>query len=114
MPPDFYGVLGVAPTASAAEIKAAYRRAAKATHPDLNGGGDGADDGLAFKAVAQAYEVLSDAHARYVYDQSLAGGSGGGDGGGGSGGGGMDDFAERWAWRATCVCGAACALTRWR
>jgi molecular chaperone DnaJ len=60
-----YQVLEVTPTASAAVIKAAYRRLAKALHPDRNGD-------VGHEAIARlnvAYEVLSDPLARRVYDQ---------------------------------------------
>ncbi|MDO2932765.1 DnaJ domain-containing protein [Paeniglutamicibacter sulfureus] len=59
-----YEVLGVAPTASATEIKSAYRKAARLTHPDH--GGDARD----FAAVTLAYETLIDPAARTRYDRS--------------------------------------------
>lgn len=59
-----YQVLGVAPTASATEIKSAYRRAARLTHPDH--GGDARD----FARVTLAYETLIDPAARTRYDRS--------------------------------------------
>ncbi|GAA3321317.1 J domain-containing protein [Paeniglutamicibacter sulfureus] len=59
-----YEVLGVAPTASATEIKSAYRKAARLTHPDH--GGDARD----FAAVTLAYETLIDSAARTRYDRS--------------------------------------------
>ena len=96
----FYEVLGVEPTATASELKAAYRRAAKATHPDLNPQhADAAGDGdAAFKLVARAYEVLSDASQRAHYDHSRR--SPGGPSG-------LDDFAATWAWRSQCAPAAA-------
>lgn len=90
---DLYDVLGVAPTASAAEIKKAYRVKAKETHPDLNASVGGADADVAFKRVAQAYEVLRDPHSRALYDLDRRAPSAGG----------VDDFASVWAWRAECV-----------
>lgn len=59
-----YEVLGVAPTASATEIKSAYRKAARLTHPDH--GGDARD----FAAVTLAYETLIEPAARTRYDRS--------------------------------------------
>lgn len=60
---DHYDTLGVQRDASPAEIKAAYRRAANANHPDKHGG-----DGKAMAQVNAAYEVLSDAERRAQYD----------------------------------------------
>lgn len=61
-----YDVLGVAPTASPAEIQSAYRKLAKKLHPDLNPGDPGAED--RFKEVAGAYDLLSDADKRKRFD----------------------------------------------
>lgn len=61
---DHYEVLGVARDATAAEIKAAYRRLAKGNHPDVVGG-DGAER---MAAINVAYEVLSDPARRSHYD----------------------------------------------
>ena len=63
-----YDSLGVSRTATAEEIKAAYRKLVKRSHPD--GGGTG---GL-FKTVQEAYEVLIDPVRRAEYDDQLAGG----------------------------------------
>lgn len=60
-----YEVLGVAADAGAAEIKAAYRRLAQEHHPDREGG-----DAEKFKAVKEAYELLSDPVRRKLYDDS--------------------------------------------
>jgi DnaJ-class molecular chaperone len=61
-----YEVLGVAPTASAADIQTAYRKLAKKLHPDLNPGDKAAED--KFKEVAGAYDLLSDAEKRKRFD----------------------------------------------
>lgn len=59
----FYEVLGVPKTATAAEIKKAYRKLALKNHPDKGG------DPELFKTITVAYEVLSDPEKREVYDQ---------------------------------------------
>lgn len=64
---DYYGVLGVAKTASQDEIKAAYRKLALKYHPDRNPNNKAAEE--KFKEAAQAYEVLSDSQKRSHYDQ---------------------------------------------
>ncbi len=77
---DFYSVLGVQRTASAKEIKKAYRKLAQEFHPDTNAGDDAAE--TRFKEVSEAYEVLGDDKKRAEYDQlqrmgPTAGGFGG-------------------------------------
>jgi DnaJ-class molecular chaperone len=61
-----YEVLGVAPTASSAEIQKAYRKLAKELHPDLNPGDKSAEE--KFKEVAGAYDLLGDAEKRKRFD----------------------------------------------
>ena len=99
---DYYEVLGVSKTATADEIKKAYRKKAIKYHPDKNPGDKEAEE--KFKEAAEAYDVLSDEQKRQRYDQfghaafSGAGGGGGYGGFGGFGGGGfsmnMDDIFE--------------------
>ncbi len=68
--PDLYQLLGVAPDASAGQIALAWRRRARAEHPDARP----ADTGAAarFRALAEAYQVLSDPVRRAAYDRALA------------------------------------------
>lgn len=63
---DYYQILGVAKTASADEIKKAYRKLALQYHPDRNKTKEGEQK---FKEVTKAYEVLSDPQKRQTYDQ---------------------------------------------
>jgi len=64
---DYYEVLGVAKTATADEIKKAYRKLAIQYHPDKNPGNKEAEE--KFKEATEAYEVLIDDKKRSVYDQ---------------------------------------------
>jgi curved DNA-binding protein len=68
---DYYGILGVEPSAGEAEIKTAYRRLARKYHPDVSKE-KGAEE--KFKAVNEAYEALRDPQKRAAYDQLRAGG----------------------------------------
>lgn len=105
MPPvaDLYKVLGVPENADAAAIKKAFRSQAKECHPDTHPGDKKAED--RFKALSQAYDILSDTEKRRRYDamrQSPFGGEGDGggqgqgpwQGGGGAGAGSIDDLFE--------------------
>ena len=87
---DFYRELGVSSDATADEIKKAYRKLAKENHPDANSGNAQAEQ--KFKAVSEAYGVLSDASKRKEYDEArrLFGGGGGFNFPGGGGAGGFD------------------------
>ncbi|MDD4870722.1 MAG: molecular chaperone DnaJ [Kiritimatiellae bacterium] len=64
---DYYELLGVGRTASADEIKKAYRKMAMKYHPDKNPGDAAAE--ARFKEISEAYEVLSDANKRQQYDR---------------------------------------------
>jgi molecular chaperone DnaJ len=87
---DYYDVLGVSKSASADEIKKAYRKVAMKYHPDKNPGDKEAEE--KFKEAAEAYEVLSDANKKAQYDRFGHAGMRSGPGGGGPGGMNMDDI----------------------
>jgi len=90
---DYYEVLEVSKSASADEIKKAYRKMAIKYHPDKNPGDKDAED--KFKEAAEAYEVLSDDNKKARYDQyghAGVGGAGGFGGGGFGGGMNMEDI----------------------
>src|SRR3954447_15210506 len=82
---DFYAELGVSKKATPAEIKKAYRKLARANHPDSNPGDNAKHE--KFKAVAEAYDVVGDEEKRKKYDEVRELYGGGGFGGGGAGGG---------------------------
>lgn len=89
MAEDYYKLLGVEKSASAEEIKKAYRKQAMKYHPDRNPGDKEAEE--KFKKVSNAYEVLSDPQKRATYDQY---GAAAFENGGMGGMGGMGGFRD--------------------
>lgn len=90
---DYYEILGVSKTASADELKKAYRKQALEWHPDRNKTAGAADR---FKQINKAYEVLADTNKRAMYDQLGPDGferSGGGRASQGAGGYGQGPFS---------------------
>src|SRR5215475_4043650 len=64
---DYYETLGVPRQVSADDIRKSYRKLARKYHPDLNPGDKSAEE--RFKNVQEAYDILSDAKKRQMYDQ---------------------------------------------
>ena len=64
---DYYGLLGIKKTASAEDIRKAFRKLARKYHPDVNPGDKSAEE--KFKQISEANDVLSDPKKRKVYDQ---------------------------------------------
>jgi molecular chaperone DnaJ len=105
---DYYGILGVKMTASADEIRKAFRKLARKYHPDVNPGDKSAEE--KFKTLSEANDVLSDPKKRKIYDQigfysdnidsataeayARGGGQAGGGFGGGAGGGGTRTYTQ--------------------
>jgi molecular chaperone DnaJ len=103
---DYYAILGVKKSASAEDIRKAFRKLARKYHPDVNPGDKGAEE--KFKQLSEANDVLSDPKKRKIYDQvgfysdnidaataeayARAGGGPGGQGGPGFGAGGFGGF----------------------
>lgn len=90
MKKDYYEILKISKSASADEIKKAYRKKAIKYHPDKNPGDHEAEEN--FKAAAEAYEVLSDPDKKAKYDQYGHAAFNGGGGGFNGGGMNMDDI----------------------
>src|SRR4051794_41227428 len=94
---DYYAALGVPKAASAADIKKAYRKLARDLHPDKNPDNKAAEE--KFKAVSEAYDVLSDDTKRREYDEARslfgAGGFRGGAPRGGQAGPGLSVVPRR-------------------
>jgi molecular chaperone DnaJ len=87
---DYYRVLGVSDTASAKEIKSAYRKLSRQYHPDANSGDAAAEE--RFKEISAAYDVVGDADKRKEYDEvrRLGPAAAGFPGGGGGAPGGFN------------------------
>ena len=68
---DYYGALGVSPTADAAQIHAAYRKVAMELHPDIN---KSPDAQTRFSFISRAYAVLKDPAKRLAFDDALRAG----------------------------------------
>ena len=64
---DYYDILGVKKSASAEDIRKAFRKLARKYHPDVNPGDKGAEE--KFKVLSEANDVLSDPKKRKIYDQ---------------------------------------------
>ena len=65
-----YDLLGALPSDDAEGLRTAFRKAAKATHPDINP--DNPDAALRFRELVRAYDILTDVEQRETYDELLA------------------------------------------
>src|SRR5471030_2374192 len=95
---DYYELLGVAKTASADDLKKAYRKLAMQHHPDRNPGDKKAEE--KFKELSHAYDILSDEQKRAAYDRfghEAFQGAGGGGFHPGAGGAEGFDFSSSFA-----------------
>ena len=84
MPKDYYDILGISKSASADEVKRAYRKKAHQHHPDKGG------ESEKFKEINEAYQIIGDEKKRSTYDQF--GHAGVNNGGAGQGNGGFSGF----------------------
>lgn len=89
---DYYDILGVSKGSSEDEIKKAYKKLARAHHPDMVAEPDKKDAERRFKEINEAYQVLKDPQKRKMYDQFGHAGMGAGASGGASGFGGFGGF----------------------
>jgi molecular chaperone DnaJ len=105
---NYYEILGVPESATAEEIRKAFRRMAKKHHPDVNPGDKAAE--ARFKEVNEANEVLSDKKKREEYDAVRRGAFTGGPFGGGWGG---ETFRGGGARRAASGTGRSISRTSW-
>ncbi len=87
---DYYEILGVSKSATADEIKKAYRKVAMQYHPDRNPGDKASEE--KFKEAAEAYEILSDTDKKAKYDRFGHQAFGPGTGGGARGASNMEDI----------------------
>lgn len=69
MEKNYYEILGLTKTATKQQIKEAYKKAALQYHPDKNQGSKTAEE--KFKLVNEAYQILSNAQKKYIFDQKL-------------------------------------------
>ena len=73
MTQDYYKILGISPTATAAEIKRAFRKKAKQLHPDVlvSNSEINSSHREEFNLVLKAYEILSDLHQKSMFDEEI-------------------------------------------